>query len=145
MTIVIVTPCAMTPISSYNIQLPLKELSLSMLRGKIPRHLTIESVATLLHHQATALEILSSSVLSLVLALSVCAHRHDSYNLLHNQNNIMLFLSISPFSILSKSSLVTYCNSSSMVWQAQTAPTRLLTEAKNFRLFSLSFSQPLAW
>ena len=74
MTIVIVAPGAMTPIPPDNIELPLKELSLPMLRSKIPRHLTIKSVATLLHHQATALEILSSSVLSLVLALSVCAH-----------------------------------------------------------------------
>ena len=88
MTIVIVAPGAMTPISPYNIELPLKELSLSMLRGKIPRHLTIESVATLLHHQATALEILSCPVLLLVLALSVCAYRNDSYNLLHKFNRV---------------------------------------------------------
>ena len=79
MTIVIVAPCAMTPIPPYNIELPLKELSLSMLRGKISCHLSIEGVATMLHHYATPPELRHSAVLLVVLALSVCAHRFNQY------------------------------------------------------------------
>ena len=77
--VVLVFPCAMFPETLHDVGLVLKELRITIFRGQFARHLTIDHVATTLHHHPTALEVFRTAVLLLILALRVCAHLNDCY------------------------------------------------------------------
>ena len=57
----------------HDVGLVLIVLRIAVLRCSLARQFSIDGIATPLEHESTTLEILSGSILSLILALRVCA------------------------------------------------------------------------
>ena len=79
MTIVIIAPYALLPETFHDIRLVLIILCITVLRGSLARQFSVEDIPSPLQREATALEILGSSILLLILALRVCAHLYHCY------------------------------------------------------------------
>jgi hypothetical protein len=69
----------MLPEALGHVRLVLEELRVALLRRILASQFTIHLVATVLQHYATTLEILRCTILSLVLALRVCAYLLNQY------------------------------------------------------------------
>ena len=79
MAIVVIAPRALLPEALHDIRLVLVVLRVAVLRGIVARDFAIYGIATSFENESTTLEILTCTVLSLVLALRVCAHLLNSY------------------------------------------------------------------
>ena len=66
---VLVLPGAVLPETLHHVWLILIIRCVTVLRGQLARHLTIDDVTTTLHRHATALEVFRAAVLLLILAL----------------------------------------------------------------------------
>ena len=78
-TVVVVAPSALLPEALCDVGLILVILRVTVLSGRLARQFSIDRVAATLQRESTTLEILRCTVLSLVLALRVCAYLLNSY------------------------------------------------------------------
>ena len=69
MTVAVLAPYSVLPISLYNVGHSLLELRITVLRCQFPSHLTIDHITTTFHCYTTALEVFRAAVLLLILAL----------------------------------------------------------------------------
>ena len=74
MTVIILAPRSLSPEALHDIRLVLIILCISILRGIIPGDLSVEGIATSFQHHTSTLEILTCTILLLILALRVCAY-----------------------------------------------------------------------
>ena len=79
MAIVVIAPDTLLPETLHNIGLVLIVLRIAILRCSLARQFSIDCVAATFENESTTLKILSCTVLTLVLALRVCAHLQYSY------------------------------------------------------------------
>ena len=77
MAIVIIAPGTMLPEALHHVRLVLIVLRVTVLRGIIAYHLSIDDIPATLHYHTTALEVLRTSVLFLILALRLCAYLNN--------------------------------------------------------------------
>ena len=77
--VVVLAPYPVLPRTLHDVGHALLVLRVSVLRGQLSRHLPVEHIAAPLHCYPATLEILGCSILFLILALSVCAHRNNCY------------------------------------------------------------------
>jgi hypothetical protein len=79
MAIVIVAPDTLLPEALYDIRLVLIVLRITVLACRLARKFSIDGIASSLEYKTPTLEILSCTILSLILALRVCAHLYYCY------------------------------------------------------------------
>ena len=79
MAIVVIAPDTLFPEALHDVGLVLIVLRIAVLRCSLARQFSIDGIATPLEHESTTLKLLSGAILSLILALRVCAHLQYCY------------------------------------------------------------------
>ena len=79
MSIVIIAPCAMLPESLNDVWHALLELRIAVLARSLACQFSIDRVTATFEYESTTLKILSCTILTLILALRVCAHLYYCY------------------------------------------------------------------
>ena len=74
MAIVIVAPDTLLPEALHDVWLVLIVLRIAVLTCRLAREFSIDGIAASFEDKSTTLEILRCTILSLILALRVCAH-----------------------------------------------------------------------
>jgi hypothetical protein len=77
--VVVITPDTLLPETLYDVRLVLVVLRITVLTCRLAREFSIDGIASPFEDKSTTLEILRGTILSLILALRVCAHLHYCY------------------------------------------------------------------
>ena len=77
--VVLVLPSPVFPKAFHDVWLVLKVLGVSVLASGLSGKFAINHISTPFQHKATTLKVLRRTVLSVILALRVCAYLYDSY------------------------------------------------------------------
>ena len=77
--IIVVAPDTLLPEALHDVWLVLIVLRIAVLTCRLAREFSIDGIASPFEYETTTLEILSCTILSLILALRVYAHLHYCY------------------------------------------------------------------
>ena len=79
MAIIVVAPDTLLPEALHDVWLVLIVLRIAVLTCRLAREFSIDGITAPFEYETTTLEILRGTILSLILALRVCAHLHYCY------------------------------------------------------------------